>query len=42
MKDEKQIELDFIEKLKDLKYIYRKDIKDRFSLETNFRQHLNV
>lgn len=39
MKDEKQIELDFIEKLKDLKYIYRKDIKDRFSLETNFRQH---
>lgn len=39
MKDGKQIELDFIEKLKDLKYIYRKDIKDRFSLETNFRQH---
>ncbi len=39
MKDEKQIELDFIEKLEDLKYVYRKDIKDRTSLETNFREH---
>ena len=39
MKNEKQIELSFIEKLKELKYIYREDIKDRASLEENFRQH---
>ena len=29
MKNEKQIELSFIEKLKELKYIYREDIKDK-------------
>lgn len=27
MKNEKQIELSFIEKLKELKYIYREDLK---------------
>ncbi len=39
MKNEKQIELSFIEKLKELKYIYREDIKDKASLEGNFRKH---
>ena len=39
MKNEKQIELSFIEKLKELKYIYREDIKDKASLEENFRKH---
>lgn len=39
MKNEKQIELSFIEKLKELKYIYREDIKDKVSLEDNFRKH---
>lgn len=39
MKSEKQIELSFIEKLKELKYIYREDIKDKTSLEENFRKH---
>jgi len=34
---EHQIELDFIKKLKDIKYIYRQDIKNRNSLENNFR-----
>ena len=39
MKNEKQIELSFIEKLKELKYMYREDIKDKASLEENFRRH---
>ena len=39
MKNEKQIELSFIEKLKELKYVYREDIKDKASLEENFRKH---
>lgn len=39
MKSEKQIELDFIQKLQDLKYTYREDIKDKVSLEANFREH---
>lgn len=39
MKTEKQIESAFIEKLKDLKYIYRDDIRDKASLEANFKQH---
>ena len=39
MKDEKEIELSFIEKLKELKYTYREDIKDKTSLEANFRSH---
>ena len=33
MKNEKQIELIFIEKHKQLKYIYREDIKDKASLD---------
>jgi len=39
MKSENQIEMAFIQKLQDLKYIYRKDIRDRASLEANFREH---
>ena len=39
MKNEKKIELSCIEKLKELKYIYRKNIKDKASLEENFRKH---
>lgn len=39
MKNEKQIEAGFIEKLRELKYIYRKDIKDKAALEENFRNH---
>lgn len=35
---EKQIEQRLIEKLTDLKYIYRKDIQDRAALEKNFRE----
>lgn len=34
---EHKIELDFIKKLEDIKYIYKKDIKDKNSLEQNFR-----
>ena len=34
---ESLIERDLIEKLKDLKYTYREDIRDRASLEANFR-----
>ncbi|QII81207.1 type I restriction endonuclease subunit R [Jeotgalibaca arthritidis] len=39
MKSEKQIELEFIQKLQDLKYTYREDIRDKSSLEVNFRRH---
>lgn len=39
MKNEKQIEMSFIDKLKELKYTYREDIKDKEALETNFRNH---
>lgn len=39
MKTEQQIETSFINKLKDLKYTYREDIKDKTSLEANFREH---
>ena len=39
MGTEKRTEDFFINKLEELKYIYRKDIKDRVSLETNFREH---
>src|SRR5574337_1798777 len=35
---ENQIELDLIAKLNDLKYTYRRDIHDRSTLETNFRE----
>ncbi|MDD4972058.1 MAG: type I restriction endonuclease subunit R [Paludibacter sp.] len=38
MTKENEIELGLIEKLKDLKYTYREDIRDRNSLEQNFRQ----
>ena len=38
MTAESQIEQHFIEKLTDLKYTPRPDIRDRSALETNFRQ----
>ncbi len=38
MTKESQIEQSFITKLNDLKYTYRTDIRDRFSLEKNFRE----
>ena len=38
MSKESQIEQSFINKLTDLKYTYRTDIRDRFSLEKNFRE----
>ncbi len=39
MKNDKQIEFNFIKKLQELKYTYREDIKDKVSLEKNFRNH---
>ncbi|MGT2771284.1 type I restriction endonuclease subunit R [Streptococcus marimammalium] len=39
MKNEKQIENEFIKRLVDLKYVYREDIRDKISLEENFRKH---
>jgi len=39
MTTEYQIEESFIDKLKDLKYTYRDDIRDKASLEANFREH---
>lgn len=39
MKKEQQIEIDFIKKLQELKYVYRDDIKGRAALEENFRNH---
>lgn len=39
MKSENQIEKAFVQKLQDLKYTYREDIRDRASLEANFREH---
>ncbi len=39
MKSEKEIEMSFIQKLQDLKYTYREDIRDKVSLEANFREH---
>ncbi len=38
MTKENQIETGLINKLKDLKYTYREDIRDRVSLEQNFRE----
>ena len=38
MMREAQIEELFIKKLEELKYSYRKDIRDRNSLEQNFRE----
>jgi type I restriction enzyme R subunit len=39
---ENQIERDLISKLEDLKYTYRPDIRDRATLEKNFRHHFEV
>ena len=39
---EADLELEFIEKLEGLKYIYRDDINDRLALEENFRQHFDT
>lgn len=39
MKTEKHIEAAFIEKLQDLKYTYRDDIRDKATLEANFKEH---
>lgn len=39
---EQQIEQALIEKLGDLKYTYRPDIRDRAALEANFRQHFEA
>ncbi len=39
MKSEKQIETAFIEKLVDLKYTYRSDIRNKASLDANFKAH---
>lgn len=39
MKSEKEIEISLIKKLQDLKYKYREDIRDKASLEVNFREH---
>src|SRR5690625_370519 len=36
--DESIIERAFIEKLEELKYVYRQDIRDRHSMEQNFRE----
>ncbi|MGU9977413.1 MAG: type I restriction endonuclease subunit R [Candidatus Oxydemutatoraceae bacterium WSBS_2016_MAG_OTU14] len=41
MTTEKEIEQKLINKLQDLKYTYREDICDRFTLEDNFRQKFN-
>ncbi|WP_312508502.1 type I restriction endonuclease subunit R [Chryseobacterium culicis] len=38
MTKEAQIEEFFIKKLEDLKYVYRKDIRDKYTLENNFRE----
>lgn len=38
MSKENQIENDLVQKLIELKYTYRKDIRDRLSLEKNFRE----
>ena len=39
---EQEIEQALIEKLSDLKYTYRPDIRDRAALEQNFRQHFEA
>jgi type I restriction enzyme R subunit len=39
---EEQIEYGFIGKLQSLKYVYRDDIRDRATLERNFRQHFEA
>ena len=42
MKSEMQIEVDFIKKLQDLKYTYREDIRDKTTLEANFKKHFDM
>ncbi|CAH2031280.1 type I restriction endonuclease subunit R [Trichlorobacter ammonificans] len=42
MTTENQIEQSLIEKLVELKYTYRPDIRDRAGLEANFRQHFEA
>ena len=42
MNREGKIEINFIEKLTDLKYTYREDIHDRDALEPNFREKLEL
>jgi len=37
---EQDIETDFVEKLRSLKYEYRPDIRDRDTLQKNFREKL--
>lgn len=39
---EQEIEQALLEKLGDLKYTYRPDIRDRAALEANFRQHFEA
>ncbi|WP_221091278.1 type I restriction endonuclease subunit R [Deinococcus aquaedulcis] len=39
---EQEIENSFVEKLKDLKYIYRPDLRSREKLESNFREKFNA
>ena len=39
---EQEIEQSLIEKLVELKYTYRPDIRDRAALEKNFRQHFEA
>jgi type I restriction enzyme, R subunit len=39
MTSEKQIEESLLKKLKDLKYTYRQDIRDKAALEANFQEH---
>lgn len=39
---EQEIEQSLIEKLGDLKYTHRPDIRDRAALEHNFRQHFEA
>lgn len=39
---ESELEQGLIKKLVDLKYIDRKDIRDRAALEQNFRQHFEA
>ena len=40
--NENQIEQNLIAKLKDLKYTYRNDIRDKATLENNFRKHFEA
>ena len=42
MLKEAQIEESLITKLSDLKYTYRSDIRDRLTLENNFREKFQI